>query len=242
MRGESETLDLERLLGNSQRTLMAAAHELKAPLSLIRMYAARLEQADLTEAERRQYHTRLLFTAEQVLQLTSGLLEGQRWANGQLPLEPVNTGIICEEVLHELTPAARELNQRLALRGPTRPGIALGHAQLLKNVVFNVVFNALKHTPAGTAISLNPTLRSDKAHISIIDTGPGFGKQTARQINRPAGERLQAAYARPGSGLGLSVAKQLLASMNGTLQVKASPKGGYCLLSLQTSHQLALPL
>lgn len=241
MRREPETIDLEALLGTSRQTLIATAHELKAPLSLIRMYAARLENGDLTDVERRQYNARLLFTAEQMLQLTSGLLEGQRWIEGQLPLEPVNAVTVCEEVLHELSPVARELDQKLNLQSFRRPGIAVGNAQLLKNVVFNVTFNALKHTPPGTDISVGATQCGDKTHISVVDTGPGFGKQTIQQVNGMKNQ-FQAEQSRAGSGLGLSVAKQLLAAMNGSLQIKPSPKGGYCLMSLNASRQLSLPL
>lgn len=242
MRGDSGTLDLELLLGNSQRTLTAAAHELKAPLSLIKMYAARLENSELTVAERKKYNARLLFTAEQMLQLTSGIVESQRWIGGQLPLEPVNTDIICEEVLHELTPAAQELHQNLNFHKPAKAGIAIGHGLMLKNVIFNIVFNALKHTPDGSEISINSVKRSDKTHISVVDTGPGFNKQTIRYVNNGANGKFQAATDRPGSGLGLAVAKQLTGAMNGSLQLKASPKGGYCLVSLQASHQLPLGL
>lgn len=242
MKGELETLNLEVLLGASRRTLVAAAHELKAPLSLIRMYAARLDDATLTDAQRSQYSARLLFTAEQMLQLASGLLEGYRWEQGRLPLEPVNIHVTCEEVLHELSPVAHELGQRLMLGSASRSAVAVGHAQLLKNVLFNIVFNALKHTPPGTSVTLDSRRHLERMYISVVDTGPGFGKHIARQVNTSASTGLQAAPSRTGSGLGLAVAKQLLACMNGSLQLKASPKGGHCLVSLHASKQLALPL
>lgn len=242
MRGELETIDLDALLGVSRRTLVAAAHELKAPLSLIRMYAARLGDEGLTELQRKQYNARLLFTAEQMLQLTSGILEGFRWEQGRLPLEPVNAHVICEEVLHELSPAAHELNQTLSYISNKRALIALGHPLLLKNVLFNIVFNALKHTPPDTAVTIGAKRQSERTYISVIDTGPGFQKQTIAHINQDLGERLQAAQSRGSTGLGLAVAKQLMRAMEGTLQLKASPKGGYCLVSLQNSRQLTFSL
>lgn len=241
MQGErGETIDLEALLGNSQRTLTAAAHELKAPLSLIRMYAAQLEKGDLSEAKRQQYTRRLLFTAEHMSGLTNGLLEGQRWQFGQLPLEPVNTRIVCEEVLHELTPAADEWEQSLYLGSASHAGVAVGNAPMLKNVVFNLVYNALQHTPAGSHITLAAARRGERAHVTVTDTGPGFTADAARYVARGDNGRFQAMPSRSGSGLGLAVARQLLAAMNGSLQLKSSPKGGYCLVSLQASRQLAL--
>lgn len=236
-------MDLEALLGNSRRTLMAATHELKAPLSLMRMYAARLNDTSLTEAQYRQYHARLLFTAEHMLQLTNGLLEGQRWQQGKLPLEPINPAVICQEVLHELAPAAHELGQQIMVgNNPRRSFAAVGHAPMLKNAVFNLVFNALKHTPAGTNVTLSSVRRGERVHIQVADTGPGFDRQAATQLNRDTEAYAQLSFGRSGSGLGLAVVKQLLTSMNGTLQIKSSAKGSCCLLSLQASRQLALPL
>lgn len=240
MRGEQETIDLDALLGASQRTLAAAAHELKAPLSLIRMYAAYLDEASLTAEQRRQYHARLLFTAEQMLQLATGLLEGYRWGQEKLPLEPVNAHVICEEILHELTPAAAELGQSLEYGATSRPLIAVAHPLLLKNVLFNVTFNAIRHTPPETSVRIAANRHAERAHISVLDTGPGFQKQTIRRFGDDIGERLQATSSRSGSGLGLAIAKQLTRAMQGTLEIKASPKGGYCLLSLQTSKQISL--
>lgn len=242
MRGETETIDLDALLGASRRTLVATAHELKAPLSLIRLYASQLENDLLTEAQRKQYSARLLFTAEQMLQLTTGLLEGYRWGQGRLPLEPVNTAIMCEEVLHELTPAAYELNQQLHYLPTKHTSVAVGHPLLLKNVLFNIVFNALKHTPAGTRVMLSSTCQGERAHLSVTDTGPGFAKNVAQHLDREAGERLQVAPSHGSSGLGLAVAKQLMGAMNGTLSIKASRRGGYCVASLRASRQLTLPL
>lgn len=242
MTPERGTIDLEDLLGRQRGTLAAAAHELKAPLSLIRMYAARLSDETISAEQKKQYNLRLLFTAEQMLNLTTGIVEGYGHEQGRLPLEPVNTNNICEEVLHELTPAARELGQQLIYQNSKRPLVAIGHPLLLKNVIFNIVFNALKHTPEQTRITIAATRQHDRTYVHISDTGPGFEKRTIRHINRGDGEQLQAAPSRSGSGLGLSVARQLTRAMNGTLQLKTSPSGGYCLVSLMASRQLPLQL
>jgi len=237
---QGETIDLEALLERQSRTLTAAAHELKAPLSLIRMYAARLNEEGLSDAQRQQYHNRLLFTAEQMLHLSEGLIEGYRWGQGRLPLEPVNTTLICEETCHELSTAARELNQSLIFQSPRRANIAVGHPLLLKNVLFNIIFNALKHTPARTQINVAVNRHAGQALVSVIDSGPGFEKHTIDRINRAQHDRLQAATARTGSGLGLAVARQLMQAMDGRLQLKRSPRGGYCLVTLRSSQQLTL--
>lgn len=242
MRGEPETLDLEFLLDNSQRTLVAALHELKAPLSLIKMYGAQLDGGSLSLEDQKKYTSRLLLTAEQMLQLTTGLIEGQCLSGNQMPLEPVNTKITCEEVLHQLSPAARELEQRLEFRPGSQSSIAVGNATMLRNVVFNLVFNALKHTPAGSDITLSTVNKAEKARIHVLDTGPGFDKRTIAYVNRGVDGRFQAAADRPGSGLGLAIAKQLTMAMHGSLQLKASVTGGYCILSLPASRQLALAL
>lgn len=240
MRGE--TIDLEQLLERQTRTLVAASHELKAPLSLIRMYASRLNDDSLSAEQRQQYHNRLLFTAEQMLQLTGGLLEGYRWGQQRLPLELVNPVVVCEEVCHQLHKAADELGQSLEFTPPQRATLALGHPLLLRNVLFNVIFNALKHTPPHTNVRVRVNRHAERSLVSVLDSGPGFEQGTINRINRQSCDQLQASASRSGTGLGLAVAKQLVQAMQGTLQLKRSPRGGYCVVSLQTSHQLVLPI
>jgi signal transduction histidine kinase len=242
MVGERGTINLEFLLGNSEKTLVAAAHELKAPLGLIKMYASCLGQENLSEEKRKKYTSRLLFTSEQMIKLTIGLIEGKRWVNGQLPLEPVNTKLACEEVFHELYPAAKELEHTLEFRPGAKPGIAIAHREILKNLVFNLVFNSLKHTPAGSSVIIGTAKKPNFTSISVLDSGPGFNKKTIEYVNRGASGKFQAAPERTGSGLGLAVAQQLTHVLNGRLTLKKLKNGGYCYLSLPVSRQMNLPL
>ena len=241
MNGEEvQSIKLDEAIGASRQALVAAAHELKAPLSLIRMYAAALQEGDITEADRQKYYDRISLTADHLLQLTKGMVEGYRWQDKQLPLEPVNAHVVCEEVLHSLAPYARELDQTLRYSPTRKQYVAVAHRLFLKNVLFNIACNALQHTPAKTTVTIGHRLRQDRVFFDVLDSGPGFQKSTLRAINRAVGAELQPVQSRSGTGLGLAVAKQLADAMGGSLQLTASQRGGHCSLILPMSRQLSL--
>lgn len=225
----------------SQPTLVAAAHELKEPLALIRLYANLLSDSVLDDAERRRFERRIGLAAEQLLELTSGLVEGYRWQQQTLPLEPVNTHVVCQEVAHDVFEYAREHGHTLEYRpAGSRPGalVAVAHRAFLKNVLYNLLCNAIKHTPAGSRVSLRPARTAGRLEVTVRDTGPGFSRQVLQQL-RQAEDRHQPLGSRSG-GIGLLVAQELVRAMYGELRVVASSRGGQVAVSLPSSQQLSL--
>lgn len=240
MRRESETIDIHDVLGASRQALLTAAHDLKVPLGLIKLYALQLQSAELSKEERDKYLRRIILSAEQMLKMTTGLLETYRWSDQQLPLEPTNINLICQEVLHELSPYAKELGQTLQWHPRRRQHVVIAHHTLLHNVLFNITHNALKHTPEKTKVSLKLSHAQSAARIHVIDTGPGF-EVIAKQLSL-GNRQLQPLRSHGGTGLGLSIAKQLTRAMGGDFQLLSHRQGGHCVVSLATSRQLAFSL
>ncbi len=219
-------------------SLVAAAHELKEPLALIRLYAQMLSDTALEDSERRRFERRIGLAAEQLLELTSGLVEGYRWQQQVLPLEPVNTHVVCEEVAHEVFEYARAHGQQLAYRPASSRYVVVAHRSFLKNVLNNLLCNAVKHTPAGSDIVLQPVKRQGALQIQVCDTGPGFSKNTMKALQRA--ENLRQPLPGRSGGLGLLVAQELVRAMYGELRVVASRSGGTVSVTLPLSQQISL--
>jgi signal transduction histidine kinase len=95
----------------------------------------------------------------------------------------------------------------------------------LRQVLFNLVSNAIKFTPDGGRITLDVVNLEQSISISVSDTGPGLAADEAERIFQPY-ERGSAGIEDDGAGLGLSLAKSLIELMGGRIWVKSSPGKG----------------
>ena len=92
--------------------IVAAAHELKAPLALIRQLSLELESGDYTKLERTILQRRITLTTERALRLTTDLSRAKRLDDGLFACEPLNPLTLCEEVAQEISPLYRAHNRR----------------------------------------------------------------------------------------------------------------------------------
>lgn len=98
-----------------------------------------------------------------------------------------------------------------------------GDADRLVIVVSNLIGNAMKHTPAGSSISVRGAIEGDSAVLHVIDDGPGIPPDQAAFVFRRFG-RLQGKTA--GTGLGLYLARGIVRAHGGELTYRAAPRGG----------------
>lgn len=221
----------------AQPTLVAAAHELKEPLALIRLYAQLLADHQLDASERRRFERRIGLAAEQLLELTSGLVEGYRWQQQTLPLEPVAANLLCEEVTHAVFEYARQHGHQLEYRPRAGRHVAVAHRAFLRNVLYNLLCNAIKHSPPGSTVVLRTGRTGEHLQLQVCDTGPGFNRQALAAL--AAGEQWRQPLTGRAGGLGLLVAQELVRAMYGQLRVVASRRGGRVDVHLPLSRQLS---
>ena len=147
-----------------------------------------------------------------------------------LSREPIRLSRVAALVVHELSAAAKKQRHRLDLsvRGDI---VVLGDHEHTARIVRVLVENALRHTPRGTAISVIVSGADDGGRISVEDAGPGIAASELNLIFERF-YRIQGGVA-SGSGLGLSLARQLAALMDGRIDVDSSPG--------RTIFSLALP-
>ncbi|MBO4256731.1 HAMP domain-containing sensor histidine kinase [Streptomyces griseorubiginosus] len=246
--GPPETQTLARTLNQagerldtliaSQRIFVAdASHQLRTPLTALRLSLDNI--ADGVDDA---------FVREDVEQATAEVVRMSRLVNGLLVLaraeakvtaaEPLPLTDIVEERLSVWRPAADERGVTVALRGSAdgRPSVLAspGH---LEQVLDNVLSNALEVSPDGGTITVRVEPRGDEVVLSVLDEGPGMSDaEKSRAFDRFW--RGQGLTGRSGSGLGLSVVKQLVADDGGTVALKDAPGGGlWVVISLRASSR-----
>ena len=109
------------LLSDSLPSLIAAAHELKSPLALMRQLSLALESNDFSELERQRMLRQISLTSERAIRLTSDLTRSSRLEDAMFALEPINPQQLCEDIVHELTPLFKAYGSSVRLANRKHP-------------------------------------------------------------------------------------------------------------------------
>jgi signal transduction histidine kinase len=223
--------------------LTAAAHELKAPLSLVRQLALRLEDETVPMAERQRLLEQITLTTERALRLTSDLTKAARLEDALFDVEPINPEQICRDIVAELTPLFEAHGRSLVVSHRSHPLLLVANRDLLRRILMNFSDNALHYSEPGTAVHLQIQAfkRSGLVRVGVRDFGPALSADMWRRLQDTLGSAPQAIHARPqSSGLGLYIASQFAEVMNGRIGAKRHRDGATFYVELQASQQLSL--
>ena len=224
---------LERLEAERKATAATIAHELRTPLAVLQARLAALRDGvfalDLREVGLLEQQTDQLARLVEDLR-TLSLADAGRLA---LTSGPCDLSALVGNVVTASEPQAAEKGVRLETA--LTPATVQGDAGRLRQVVTNLLDNALRFTPAAGSVTLLLKTDGSGATLVVQDTGPGFGAGGAARVF----ERFYRADAgRSGSGLGLAVVRSLAEAHGGRVAANNAPGGGAVLevwLPLQKS-------
>lgn len=222
--------------------LVAAAHELKAPLVLIRHLVQTLGDESLLVSERQKQLERLAFTTDRMIRLTQHLTVNYRIdQGGSFELEPLNVGVLCEQALHEMTPFAAAHGQELLLKNKKRGQLVLAQRDILHDIIVNLVDNAIRHSKQGDSVVVGAYGRNERVRLRVHDNGQGVSAAELTRLRTTVGSRPQPFGGRSGtSGLGLYIVSQLAQAMGGDLGVGRASTGTTFFVDLLRSRQMSL--
>jgi two-component system OmpR family sensor kinase len=216
-----------------RRFVADASHELRTPLTTIRGFAELYRQGAATDTDDvRRLISRIEDEAARMGVLVDDLLLLAR-LDQERPLEqaPVDLLAVASDAVHAARAMDGTRSVRLLVGATEPPPIILGDEARLRQVIANLLTNALKHTPSGTPISV--AIATDlKAgdHIAVLtvaDEGPGMATEhAARVFERFYRADPSRSRADGGAGLGLAIVSALVAGHNGTITVDTAPGEG----------------
>jgi hypothetical protein len=201
------------------------SHELRTPLNAVMGFAQLLEMEDLTESQRESVE-QVRKAGQHLLDLIGELLDIARIESGRLSLsiEPVELATVVADAVELMAPLAGERGVALEGRAPPGPAplVVLADRQRLRQVLFNLVSNAVKYTPSGGHVSVACDRRDGGiVTVAVTDSGPGIAPEHMHLLFAPF-ERLGAeATAVEGTGVGLTLSKALAELMGGTIEVRS---------------------
>lgn len=216
-----------------RRFVADASHELRTPLTSIRGFAElHRQQPDLPPAEAERFMRRIEDEARRMGLLVDDLLLLAR-LDQQRPLErhEVDLLTLAADAAHDARVLAPDRSVQLEVVGGGVPPVVVGDEARLRQVIGNLVSNALAHTPAGTPVTVRVGVdereATGQALVEVADAGPGLTpEEAARVFERFYRADASRTRASGGSGLGLSIVAALVAAHSGRVEVDATPGGG----------------
>jgi len=211
-----------------RQMLADVSHELKTPLTAMRGYLETLHMADVAiDAETRdRYFATVERETLRLDRIVKDLLDLARLENGVGSLEARVFAIqrVFEHVIerHECETRAR----RIAVRAHVDDAAdqVFGNPDQLEQVIENLVANAIRHTPDGGTVALRATAPDDSVVLSVMDSGPGIpAEHVSHVFDRFYKADAARANGAEGSGLGLSIAKAIVARHRGTIHLTSAP-------------------
>jgi two-component system, OmpR family, sensor kinase len=220
-----------------RRFVADASHELRTPLTTIRGFAELYRQgASRDQRELDRLMRRIEDQAARMGVLVEDLLLLAR-LDQQRPLErsPVDLLAVAAEAVNDARAVAPDRRIELVLGGgagtPGGPLVVLGDEQRLRQVLANLMSNALTHTPAGSPIEVRAGTHLQDgvpaAALEVVDHGPGLTRQQAERVfERFYRVDPARSHAAGGTGLGLSIVAALVAAHGGTVEADSVPGHG----------------
>lgn len=199
--------------------LSRTSHELRTPLNAILGFAQLLEQ-DLAQGAQRESVSRIIAAGQHLLKLINEVLEIARIESSELQLElvPVNIALLIEEAVTFISPIGKIRDIEIQVECASSVW-ALANRQKLLQVVLNLLSNALKYGPPNATVKVSADVNHDQVILAVLDEGRGIPKALRDRLFTPF-DRLGAENTKvEGTGLGLSLSKQLVIAMQGTIQV-----------------------
>jgi signal transduction histidine kinase len=212
----------ERFFGN-------ISHEIRTPLTIIMLAAADIEARAGAKLDGRARAGLIAVTdaSRKLVRLVDELLLLAAGQEGKLRTHPEPTDLVALVRLlgSAWLPATELAKLTLEVRTP-EVLVARVDPVAIERVATNLVSNAVKYTPAGGSVEIELAEENDGVRLSVLDTGPGIDEELADRLFGRFERSLGEDRRKTGTGLGLSLSKQLIETHGGTIEARVRPSGG----------------
>ena len=238
---ESARTEAERANAAKTRFLATMSHELRTPLNAVIGFSEILchEEAMPIDAARRSEYARLIHdSGHHLLSVVNLVLDMSKIESGNFEITPESflPASVLRNSCDLLALKAAESRIELVTQIPDDLPEVVADKRALKQVLLNIVANAVKFTPRGGRVALAARIVHSELVITVEDTGIGISAEDLKRVGDPFFQ-VRGSYDRPydGTGLGLSIVKGLLALHGGALEISS-------VLGQGTTAVIRLPL
>jgi PAS domain S-box-containing protein len=220
-----KNIELERATLAKSDFLSSMSHELRSPLNAILGFAQLMElDAATTTPSQKASIDQILHAGWFLLALINDILDLSQIESGKLSLspEPVSLSEVMEECQAMIEPQRQTRGMSMTFPRFDLPYFVDADRTRLKQVVINLLSNALKYNRPGGAVSVECTASTpERVRISVRDTGAGLSPEKLAQLFQSFNRLGQEDSAEEGTGIGLVVSKRLVELMGGVIGVES---------------------
>jgi signal transduction histidine kinase len=226
---ERQTVDeLRRLSALRADFVSLVSHELRSPMAAVIGAARTLQDRwrSLTPDQREAFLALIADETNRLAALIGDVLDTSRIEAGTFSYSFTDVDVtrLVEDAVATASIGQDEVRVRAHLAGPVPP--IRGDRERLRQIVTNLVDNAIKYSPAGDEVEVAVRPANGSVRIAVTDHGPGIPRDQQRLIFEKFGRAEVPGSSKPGTGLGLFIARSIAEAHGGTLEVRSEPEAG----------------
>ncbi|MEJ2599115.1 MAG: ATP-binding protein [Anaerolineales bacterium] len=203
------------------------SHDLRSPLTAILGYVELLDRVGPLSDLQREFISRVQFNVNTITSLINDLLDlGRIEAGFDARNEIVPIDAMVKEVIESLTSSASEKSQELKMDLPPELPVTLGDPVRLRQMLNNLVSNAIRYTQDGGTIWVRGHAESEQVILQVADNGPGIPLADQPHIFDKFYRASNIPAEVPGTGLGLAIVKSIVENQQGRIWVDSNPGQG----------------
>ncbi len=225
---------LSVLIRSQQQFIANAAHELRSPLAALYGELQQSLRKERSGDEYRAFIESALQATRRLKRLADDLLTLARAEHEHEALEAVRLQSVFEELVRELASNAEQ--KHIRIEGGLGEATVRGRAADIQRLLRNLLDNAIRHSPLGAAIRCTAQEDGECIIVRVADEGPGVPAEERERVFEPFYRSPQARGSAPeGSGLGLSIAREIARAHGGDLQIEESGRGAVFAAELRSA-------
>ncbi|WP_295434925.1 PAS domain S-box protein [uncultured Thiodictyon sp.] len=206
------------------------SHEIRTPLNSILGFAQVLGRDPALNATQRDSLTTIQRSGEHLLILINDILDMAKIEAGRMTVQaaPFDLTTLVAEAESFFRQRAHERGLALTVASSVLPRMVVGDAMKLRQVLINLVGNAVKFTTEGAVTLRVEPVADDLIRFSVIDTGMGIAPAEMARLFEPFGQTASGRHVQGGTGLGLALSSRFVRLMGGELRADSTPGQGSC--------------
>lgn len=210
------------------QALALAARELRAPLASIMTVSQRFfceDDAEKTEEDRDQIR-HMNKGMYQLLRIISNMSDASRYTRFRAPSEAIEIAAFFDEVMEKGAALAQQAKVNLKYTGMAQPAFAVVNPEQLERAVYNLLSNALKHSPEDGTVCVKLRKKDDMLYLTVQDQGQGIPTDLRSSVFKRYHREPGVEDGLNGIGLGMVLVKAAAAAHGGTVLMEQLPEGG----------------
>lgn len=220
-----------------RRLLGSVSHDLRTPITSVRLLADGLREGVIGPDEQDAALDRMAVHLRALSRLIDDLFELTRLESGEISwsMQQVELALLVDEAIDAMRPAAAAKGVAVHAHVESALAPVAADPERLQRVLFNLIQNAIRHTPADGSVTVFAERFPDRLEVEVADTGPGIPADERERIFEP----FQQGAARPaddnGAGLGLAISRAIVEAHGGRIWLEPGARGTRVRFSIHAS-------